>query len=206
MASFLGNYYTRGSYPEEKLERAIKSVIAQSYHNFELVIIADGCEKTVDVSSKFTGIDHRITCKKISKQPMFSGVIRNTGIDISTGDIIIYLDSDDFFGPGHIDSIVSKIGENQWVWFDDFVYDTKQQAFTRRQCYINQAFKHGTSNIAHRKISGISWPVITKYGYDDAMFIRELRRKAPKYEKIEAGQYYVCHIPKNLSGIKEYDV
>ena len=54
MPSFLGEYSRAAQNREDKIVRAIDSCLDQEY--YELIIIADGCQKTVDiVTNKFNG-------------------------------------------------------------------------------------------------------------------------------------------------------
>ena len=49
MASYLGEYPGRTSNPEPKFIRAVKSFLSQTYENKELIICADGCDRTVEI-------------------------------------------------------------------------------------------------------------------------------------------------------------
>ena len=83
MASFLGDYRGSASNKEGKIVRAIDSVLCQSFEDFELIVIADGCEKTVDIVRNIT--DKRIRLFYIEKQTMWSGLVRNTGLEMAKG-------------------------------------------------------------------------------------------------------------------------
>lgn len=196
MPSYLSPLKTSGRNLENKFIRAVKSVKDQSYQDWELIIVADGCEKTVLIYNQCF-VDSKIKLIYSLKQPPFSGMIRNCGLDIASGDVVCYLDADDCFGTDHLKNIATGIKDNQWVWFDDFSYKPDLAVFQQRRCNIHQAYQHGTSNIAHRRDLSVNWPGVNQYGHDDMMFIRILRRTYQKYEKIEGGQYYVCHVPKN---------
>ncbi|MCH7337296.1 MULTISPECIES: glycosyltransferase family 2 protein [unclassified Acinetobacter] len=74
---------------------SIESVLAQTYQNFELIVI-DDCspDNTRDIVNQYVSLDNRV--KLISKENN-QGVAaaRNTGLDIVTGDYVAFLDSDD---------------------------------------------------------------------------------------------------------------
>jgi glycosyltransferase involved in cell wall biosynthesis len=77
--------------------RAIKSVLNQTYANFELIIIDDGStDNTADVVKSFN--DSRIVYVKHARNLRIASA-RNTGIDVSRGDYIAFLDSDDEWLP-----------------------------------------------------------------------------------------------------------
>ena len=99
MPSYLGDYPNSATDKEDKLIRAIESVLQQTYKNWELIIIADGCDKTINLLKKyFKTIDKNkdIVLYLVPKQKIWSGV-RNFGIQKATGDYIIYLDIDDYY-------------------------------------------------------------------------------------------------------------
>ena len=107
MASYLGAYKNAASNRPEKLKRAIASVLRQSYQDWELIVVSDGCDET---SKIVAGVqDDRISCYQIPKQKMWSGVPRNIGIEKAKGEYIVYLDNDDIFGPSHLKNIAAGI-------------------------------------------------------------------------------------------------
>ena len=88
------------------LNRAINSVINQTYQNWELLIINDS---ESEISINFS--DPRIQLAKNSNKPGANGA-RNTGINLATGRYIAYLDDDDTWESGKLLKQV-KIMESQ---------------------------------------------------------------------------------------------
>ncbi|MBC1503152.1 glycosyltransferase family 2 protein [Listeria booriae] len=79
------------------IERAIQSVLAQTYQNLELLIIDDdSSDETCHIIQKIA--DERIRLIRL-KQNGGSAVARNTGIEVATGRYIAFLDSDDSWHP-----------------------------------------------------------------------------------------------------------
>lgn len=78
------------------IEKSIESVLAQTFDDFELIIVNDGStDNTLDIIDSFT--DNRI---KLINQPNHGpGAARNNALDIAEGDYIMYLDSDDCYHP-----------------------------------------------------------------------------------------------------------
>ena len=95
MPSYLGDYPNAASNREFKLKRAIESFLAQKIG--ELIVVADGCPKTVEIASNYP-----VVVKLINKQQNFSGKPRNIGIKLALYDYIAYLDADDVMGQDHI--------------------------------------------------------------------------------------------------------
>ena len=123
MPSYLGLYKRAAKDRDKKILRAVDSVLRQTYENWELIIIADGCHKTKHII-EHTYTDERIRGYMIPKDKDFGGKPRNAGIEKATGDYIIYLDIDDWFGENHIKIINNEIERNKgydWYFFDDLI-------------------------------------------------------------------------------------
>lgn len=81
------------------LRDAIESVRAQSFADFEIVVVDDGSSD--DPQSVVAGFaDPRIRC--VRQANAGGGAARNRGIDEARGDFIAFLDSDDVFLAHHL--------------------------------------------------------------------------------------------------------
>lgn len=82
----------------ETLSRAIDSVLAQSYSNFEIIIIDDGSS---DATSEVVG---RYGDKVLYVYQNNSGVssARNAGAKLAQGDWLTFLDADDWYYPDRL--------------------------------------------------------------------------------------------------------
>ena len=58
MPSYLATYPGAANNREGKLVRAVNSVIEQSFPDWELHVVADGCKRTLEIMEQFT--DKRI--------------------------------------------------------------------------------------------------------------------------------------------------
>jgi len=181
--SLLANYSNSAHDKEKKLIRAVASAQQQSYTDFEIIVIADGCERTMEVVKDAINVRSFL----IPRGKLFSGGPRNKGIEEAKGEYIIYLDIDDVYGVNHL----LKVGEHlkyDWVWFNDFRWKGR---WYENQCDINQISKHGTSNICHKNL-GVRW---SAGGYaHDYHFVRQLMG-FKNFARIPTPEYYVCHIP-----------
>ena len=197
--SYLGHYPTAAKNRDQKIIRAIDSVVDQSFKSWEAIIIADGCEKTYSIVEKNYFKDHRINCILIEKQNLWSGGPRNIGILSARGEYIIYLDIDDYFGRNHLSIVASELekqGYPEWAWFDDLV-GSKTGHFTEAERDIFKKFQHGTCNIVHKTRLGALWPQQSDYTHD-FVFCNQLKMLSEKFTQLKTPQYHVCHIPKKF--------
>lgn len=80
---------------EKYIEKAIKSILSQTYKNFELLIINDGTkDKSMEIISKYKKKDDRI--KIYNKENGGLSSARNYGLKYATGQYICFIDSDDY--------------------------------------------------------------------------------------------------------------
>jgi len=83
---------------EKYLEKCIESVLAQTYLDWELILVndgsTDGCPAICDA---YAQKDERI--KVIHKENGGQGSARNRALDICKGEYIAFLDSDDYIDP-----------------------------------------------------------------------------------------------------------
>jgi glycosyltransferase involved in cell wall biosynthesis len=87
----------------DTIMRAIRSVQAQSFHDWELIVVDDG--STDNTMALLTGVDARITLIRQENRGFTEA--RNTGIRAGTGDYFTFLDSDDEYTPHHLEFCVA---------------------------------------------------------------------------------------------------
>lgn len=81
---------------EKYVAATVESVLAQTYKNFELLIIDDGSpDKSIEICQQFT--DHRI--RIIRQENRGVAAARNTGIRHAQGEYLAFLDADDLWTP-----------------------------------------------------------------------------------------------------------
>lgn len=194
MASYLGEYPGCAKNREEKFTRAVNSFLCNVYPLKKLIIVSDGCEKTNNLYKTQYSMEDSVVCLAMPKQPLFSGAIRNRGIEYVKGvadpmDIICYLDTDDSFGKNHLRIICDNFETNDFVIYD--TYRSRADGLFYHSAVAMQAAHIGTSSFAHRTNLEVSWP--TGYGHDWRLL--ESLSKKYKYSKIPMCEYYIHHTP-----------
>ena len=92
------------------LEHAVESVLAQSYSNWELIIVDDGStDSTFDTLDRFILRFPNIRYMKQSNRK--TALARNAGIQASFGRYITFLDSDDHYLENHLETRITLIEE-----------------------------------------------------------------------------------------------
>lgn len=86
----------------QTVQRAIKSVIAQQFPDWELILVDDGIAEDVTgpILEKFAASDSRI--RIVHQINQNRAIARNTGMDNATGDWLCWLDSDDEYSTHYL--------------------------------------------------------------------------------------------------------
>ena len=95
---------------EKYLNRCLDSVLNQTYNEFEIILVNDGStDKTSDICDEYKAIDNRI--KVIHKENGGVSSARNIGISKSTGEYIMFLDSDDWIERDMVEKLYNNISK-----------------------------------------------------------------------------------------------
>ncbi len=105
------------------IKDSIESVLAQTYQNWELIIVDDGStDSTAIITKAFVSRDIRI--KYHYQQNQKQGKARNFGITNSQGDWIAFLDHDDLWMPEKLEKQIEFINSNNvdLVFSDSYAF------------------------------------------------------------------------------------
>ncbi|MFV0564643.1 MAG: glycosyltransferase family 2 protein [Flavobacteriaceae bacterium] len=84
------------------IEATIKSVLAQTFRDFEIIVVNDGStDGSLDIIKRFGNDKIRL----FSQENKGLSATRNFGISVSKGNIIALLDADDIWLPNHLQHI-----------------------------------------------------------------------------------------------------
>jgi glycosyltransferase involved in cell wall biosynthesis len=106
--------YNSGRY----LDEAVQSVIAQTFTDWECIVVDDG--STEDLS-RVGKMDSRV---RLIRQPnRGTAAARNNGVASSTGEFVAFLDHDDLWLPGNLDAQTALLAANPRAGFCYAHYD-----------------------------------------------------------------------------------
>ena len=95
------------------ISSAIKSVIDQTFQNWELIIVDDGStDVTKKIVKEFINIENRIIY--FQQKNKERSAARNNGIRHANGEWICFLDSDDIYNKNHLQEFYNLINKNNF--------------------------------------------------------------------------------------------
>lgn len=116
---------------EKYLRQCVDSVLAQTYSNWELILVDDGSPDTCpQICDEYSAADPRI--RVIHQSNGGLSVARNTGIASSQGKYITFIDSDDKIAPSYLEVLLHII--------TDYCVDVACVAFTVKDDFSNSNF------------------------------------------------------------------
>lgn len=158
------------------IQRAIDSVLSQTFTNFELIVVDDGStDETAEIVSQ--NHDQRIIFIRSSVN-QGSAATRNIGVSKSSGDILCFLDSDDVWLCTFLERVVDKLENSPDV---GFVYTlalngplwtlegSYKYAEALRQGYISATITLGVRRDAFLRVGGFD-PSLRMCDDDDLCF------------------------------------
>ncbi len=175
------------------LNEAVESVLAQTFQDFELIVVNDGStdKKTNQIINEFN--NSRVKVIHTTNQGL-SGA-RNTGISQSEGEYILPLDADDKIAPTYLEKAVKVLDQNNnigIVYCEAVFFGEKQGKWVLPEYSFPEILKHNvifSSSLFRKsdwqKVNGYNLNMI--YGWEDYDFwlsIIELKREVFKIPEI----------------------
>lgn len=112
---------------EAYLPRCIDSILAQTFSDFELILVNDGTRDNCPaIMDAYAQRDARI--RQIHKKNGGLSSARNAGLDIAKGEYVVFIDSDDYVEPALLEDAVraaDESGADQVLWNYRLVDDQK---------------------------------------------------------------------------------
>lgn len=159
---------------EKYINRCVDSILNQTYHNFELILVDDGSPDSCGaICDEYALMDHRV--KVIHQKNRGVSSARNAGLDNATGEYIAFVDSDDYIEPDMYEILLGLIVETKsdiacisMIHYDlagtpkAIVEDDKVYTFTREEAIRNMFYDNTTT-------SGYLWNKLFKSSLFDGV-------------------------------------
>lgn len=104
----------------EHLAAAVESVLAQTFEQFELLVVDDGStDGTADIARAYSEREPRVSYQR--QENAGQGAARNAGIEAARGEAIAFLDHDDLWLPDKLARQMPLLGDATVVYSDTYI-------------------------------------------------------------------------------------
>lgn len=94
------------------LSRCLESIVAQTYHNLEIILVDDGStDQSAVICQEFCQRDRRF--KYLHQENAGLSAARNAALKIAKGKYITFVDSDDTIAPGLVTTLYAVLSANR---------------------------------------------------------------------------------------------
>lgn len=162
---------------EKYLDTCIKSLLRQTYKNIEIILVDDGsADKSPLICDIYAGLDNRV--KVLHQINLGVSAARNSGINLSRGEFLTFVDSDDYISETYCEKMFVQIDDST-----DLVIGRTIAVNNGR--YIDDGYKGGDvdtfntsveKNILYRSIF-VDNPLINKYPHISTCSAKLFRKK-----------------------------
>lgn len=98
----------------ETIHKCFASIQAQTYSNLEIILVDDGSvDNSGAICDEFSLVDDRV--RVIHKKNGGVSSARNAGIDLATGELIMFVDADDWLAPNLCAALLSTMKDTDLV-------------------------------------------------------------------------------------------
>ena len=196
---------------ENTLDRCVKSVVGQSYHDIEVILVDDGSpDHCPEMCDRWAQKDGRI--RVIHQNNGGLSDARNVGIDASRGEWLTFVDSDDYIEEGTLEQVMAATADNDLVEYpvERFCGSPQESLLTfepkvykdMSDYWLNgQAYEHSyVWNKIYRKelFNQIRFP--KGQVFEDIQTLPLLLQKAHRVATIPHGLYHYCWNESGITG------
>ena len=108
---------------EKYLHRWVDSILAQSFKNFELILIDDGSkDASAGICESYAETDNRVTVIRQKNQGVSAA--RNAGLDRCRGEWVCFVDADDYISDNYLMAVE---GSRADIMIVNYITITPQQ-------------------------------------------------------------------------------
>ena len=183
---------------EDYLPKCVDSILAQTYNNWELLLIDDGSpDNSGKVCDEYARKDSRI--RVFHKENGGVSSARNFGLDVAVGDYIMFVDSDDWISCDCLEVCVNEITKDNL----DALQFGLIYVFSNRQC--NRVNTATIPLCGEKYIQTQSFNVCAGGGLYKRNIIEEHNLRFPSAIRLAEDQIFVLSFFQQAQQIKYLD-
>ena len=202
---------------EKYLDECMKSILGQTYSNLEVVLIDDGStDSSGNMCDNYKAQDDRIIV--IHKPNGGLSSARNAGMDIATGDYLIFVDSDDIISLNMVSEMVKKADETGAQIVSSLMTEEREMLDKGQIGKVSVFDSHGAlrcifsddtilTSASGKMYSSELWKDIrfpTDKIFEDFATIYKVIKKSSKTVAFEDWQYFYRPNPSGITGSPFY--
>ena len=195
---------------ENTLDRCIESITGQSTEDMEVILVDDGSpDRCPQMCDDWARRDPRI--RVIHKANGGLSDARNTGLDMAKGDLVTFVDSDDFLAPDTYEKVILTAQDNDVTEYPivckygserQHLLTLENQRFTDAGDYwrTTRGYTHSyacNKIYQHKLFEGIRFP--KGRVFEDIATIPKLLMRAKKIATTPHGMYYYCQNDQGIT-------
>lgn len=183
------------------IEETIKSVISQTYKNWEMILV-DDCspDNSADIIKKYEEKDNRIKYLKLQENSG-AAVARNYALENSKGRFIAYLDADDLWKPEKLEKQIQFMLDNDYAFTcTDYEKIDETGKSLNKIVKIPQKVNYNLF-LRNTIIQTVGVMVDTKITGKEVLVMPNIRRRqdAATWAQLLKAGYDCYEVPENLS-------
>lgn len=155
---------------EKYLDRCIKSILGQTFKDFEVILINDGSiDNSANICDRYSKKDERI--KVIHKDNEGVSKARNLGIKLARGNYLVFVDSDDWIENDFLELLYKGIKQlNTDIVISGYVYEKNGKIINNFKKSAERVFSKDEIRCEFFKQDKFSWTIYDKI-FKKSLFI-----------------------------------
>lgn len=199
---------------EKTLVRCLDSIMAQTYQRYEVLMIDDGAtDRSAEIALDYATKDNRFILLRQANAGL--AAVRNRGIQVAKGEVIHFVDSDDFIESEYLQSVYEAFQRERVdiVFFGARrVSETNELIDTMHTRSLPDTYEEQLIALTRADAFGYTWLKAIKKElireakfdenlkpFEDEVFTCEIMKKRPAITHIDKILYNQVVVPGSLS-------